>query len=193
MGIAAVPSTYAGYQMRSRLEARWAAMFDAVGWRWEYEPADCAGYSPDFLIHGVHPVLVEVRPAVTYEDYKTQATSVLTRLGGQWTGDVLVVGVSPVMGGLVHLGLGFTAQDPHPSGRQRRREVEFFDWSWCTPCSAVRVNTRYADPTHRQCGHRPTDSAEVAPWRVRYDWAQACNRVRWVPGGRHRRETGRSG
>ena len=32
------PVMYQGLRMRSRLEATWAAFFDACGWRWEYEP-----------------------------------------------------------------------------------------------------------------------------------------------------------
>ena len=48
---AAIPTTYKGIRFRSRLEARWAAMFDICGWRWEYEPLDLPGWIPDFLIH----------------------------------------------------------------------------------------------------------------------------------------------
>jgi hypothetical protein len=48
--IAAHPTTYKGVNMRSRLEARWAAFFDLVSWRWEYEPIDLLGWSPDFRV-----------------------------------------------------------------------------------------------------------------------------------------------
>jgi hypothetical protein len=46
------PTTYAGTNFRSRLEARWAAFFDLCGWRWEYEPSDERGWIPDFLLIG---------------------------------------------------------------------------------------------------------------------------------------------
>lgn len=39
----AIPTRYSGVQFRSRLEAKWAAMFDLFGWSWEYEPFDCVG------------------------------------------------------------------------------------------------------------------------------------------------------
>ena len=29
-----------GVRFRSRLEARWASVFTALGWKWEYEPFD---------------------------------------------------------------------------------------------------------------------------------------------------------
>lgn len=58
----AIPTVYAGVQFRSRLEARWAAFFDVVGWPWEYEPLDLAGYIPDFVLAFPMPMLVEVKP-----------------------------------------------------------------------------------------------------------------------------------
>lgn len=39
-----------GIQFRSRLEARWAYIFDSMGWIWEYEPIDLNGYIPDFIV-----------------------------------------------------------------------------------------------------------------------------------------------
>jgi len=58
--IKAIPTKYAGVQFRSRLEARWAAMFDMLGWEWEYEPIDLDGYIPDFIVG--EKMLVEVKP-----------------------------------------------------------------------------------------------------------------------------------
>lgn len=49
----AIETKYKGYRFRSRLEARWAVFFDALGIKWEYEPEgfDLGGgchYLPDF-------------------------------------------------------------------------------------------------------------------------------------------------
>lgn len=45
---------YAGYRFRSRLAARWAVFFDALGIAWEYQPEgyliDDTPYLPDFLL-----------------------------------------------------------------------------------------------------------------------------------------------
>ena len=38
MTIKAIETNYRGYRFRSRLEARWAVFFDALGIRYEYEP-----------------------------------------------------------------------------------------------------------------------------------------------------------
>jgi len=54
MTIKAIETQYNGYRFRSRLEARWAVFFDAMGLEWTYEPEgfDLAGvpYLPDFYI-----------------------------------------------------------------------------------------------------------------------------------------------
>lgn len=60
--IAAIETRYGGVNFRSRLEAKWAAMFDLLGWQWTYEPTDFNGWIPDFSIHGSSLVYVEVKP-----------------------------------------------------------------------------------------------------------------------------------
>ena len=67
--LAAIPTKHYGVQFRSRLEARWAAVFTAMGWRWEYEPIDLKGYIPDFiLIFPAGPVLAEIKPVLTFAE-----------------------------------------------------------------------------------------------------------------------------
>jgi len=53
--IKAIDTSYKGYKFRSRLEARWAIYFDAIGLEWEYEKEgfefeDGKRYLPDFYI-----------------------------------------------------------------------------------------------------------------------------------------------
>lgn len=55
-GIKPIQTFYKGYHFRSRLEARWAVFFSALGLKWEYEPEgfDLGGgdfYLPDFRVH----------------------------------------------------------------------------------------------------------------------------------------------
>jgi hypothetical protein len=62
------PTMYRGIQMRSRLEAKFAARLDHIGVTWEYEPmcfADESGqYLPDFMIDlaGEPNIYIEVKP-----------------------------------------------------------------------------------------------------------------------------------
>lgn len=53
--IKAIQTKYKGYKFRSRLEARWAVFFDALGIEWDYEPEgfelpDGTRYLPDFWL-----------------------------------------------------------------------------------------------------------------------------------------------
>lgn len=61
----AIETHYNGYRFRSRLEARWAVFFDAIGIRYEYEPEGFVGgygeyYLPDFYLSD-YDVYVEVK------------------------------------------------------------------------------------------------------------------------------------
>lgn len=87
----AIPTVYRGVQMRSRLEARYAALFDILGIRWEYEPVDLRGYVPDFVVQLLVPVLLECKPAVTLADFRAPQARI-TRSG--WAGPAVVVGSS---------------------------------------------------------------------------------------------------
>lgn len=65
--IVAIETTHAGVRFRSRLEARWAVFFDALGVKWLYEIEAYAlpsgrGYLPDFSLPGLGAWL-EVKPA----------------------------------------------------------------------------------------------------------------------------------
>lgn len=69
----AIQTAYRGYKFRSRLEARWAVFFDALGVKWDYEPEGfkfeenkwCkmgeTFYLPDFYIPDL-AMYVEIKP-----------------------------------------------------------------------------------------------------------------------------------
>lgn len=63
--VAALQSEYKGVVFRSRLEARWAAIFDHFRLVWVYEPdvfeTPSGGYCPDFFLPGPR-AYVEVKP-----------------------------------------------------------------------------------------------------------------------------------
>ena len=95
--IAAIPTVYRGRRYRSRLEARWAAFFDLLGWNHEYEPCDLGSWSPDFALWGRrphNPTLVEVKPidrwdrAIARKMADASANADITRT-------VLLLGVAP--------------------------------------------------------------------------------------------------
>ncbi len=60
-----IETIYKGYRFRSRLEARWAVFFDALGINWEYETEgyDILGewYLPDFWLYDYN-CFAEIKP-----------------------------------------------------------------------------------------------------------------------------------
>lgn len=60
----AIQTRYGGVLYRSRTEARWAVLFDALGLRVDYEPEGFSirggGYLPDFYCHDFH-MFMEVK------------------------------------------------------------------------------------------------------------------------------------
>lgn len=92
-GIPAIPTTYNGVAFRSRLEARWAAMFDVLGWTWEYEPLDLHGTVPDFVLTFPVPMLVEVKPLVVL-DLGWCADHIAKIDSCGWKGEVLLLGAT---------------------------------------------------------------------------------------------------
>lgn len=82
--IKAKETEYNGYLFRSRLEARWAVFFDALGVEYEYEPEGFElpsgkGYLPDFRVtlwgvrgvrdNGPHTLYIEIKPTPKMTQY----------------------------------------------------------------------------------------------------------------------------
>jgi hypothetical protein len=93
-----IPMLYQGTRFRSRLEATWAAFFDRLKWRWQYEPFDLDGWIPDFALASVmdapKPVLVEVKPIVGFDE------EVAARIEAAADGhEVLLLGLGPFESG----------------------------------------------------------------------------------------------
>jgi hypothetical protein len=182
----AIPTTYRGTNFRSRLEARWAAFFDLVGWRVVYEVGEGDRYLPDFLVLGDWPFFVEVGPCVTRSEYAAKSRDA-DRSASQLGRDVLVVGVSPVAwrepDPLEHAAAGLFGEllrDPE--------DGSVLDWSagmWgrCFTCRAVGVVHDYQTFALRPCGHHQGGS-----WgdHIRSDelealWRHAGNDTQWQP------------
>lgn len=108
--IKAIPTTYAGVNFRSRLEARWAALFDLAGIRWDYEPFDLEGWAPDFSVSTrAGRMLVEVKPIDLNEAASSQVVEVYWKAAIHAArNQVLLIGVAPLNG---QLGLPIHAGD----------------------------------------------------------------------------------
>jgi hypothetical protein len=87
-----------GVEYRSRLEARWAAFFTVLKWRFDYEPLDLGDWSPDFVLHGSDPILVEVKPTDRLDrDVCRQMTDAANE--ADFKGTLLFLGLNPLCPG----------------------------------------------------------------------------------------------
>lgn len=172
----AIPTMYNGLQMRSRLEARWAAFFDTVGWPWHYEPFDLQGYIPDFVLLLHKPILVEVKPASTIVNHRLvfdvdeDPRSKIEESG--WEHEALIVGNYP----MEHSGQWMLGESYEP------------EWCWslapmmrCRNCKKLSFHSAcgsFGCRVHRSgCGDE--DLGDPALSDIWTAWAIASNQTRW--------------
>lgn len=178
-----IPTTYRSANFRSRLEARWAAMFDLVGWSWIYEPLDARGYIPDFLIEGPYPFFVEVGNCITEADYIEKAVKA-DRAADDLGHDLIVVGVSatprlPIASGGFAMGwMGEHSVDPEDN-----HSVYWWDTGvWAGSPGHIGVYHTVANYRHRPNadGHE-----QGLDWDsqsgIEEMWREAGNRSQWKP------------
>ena len=82
-----IETAYSGYRFRSRLEARWAVFFDALGVEYEYEKegydlGDAGWYLPDFWLPQVN-MFAEVKASDFTENERNKFLT-LIRATGHW-------------------------------------------------------------------------------------------------------------
>lgn len=184
-----IPTMHGGTRYRSLLEAKWAAFFTRLGWKFEYEPFEGNGYIPDFIIYGESPLAVEVKPAVSWNDLRQHAPKVSQGLTGTWDHDILIVGASPVImreGNDWSIGLIGEANELHLDDDLANQGIEhWFDpgvWSACPTCNQPAVTHAYSSYHRRPCSHY-----DGCQWTINSQqhealtahWKHACNEVQW--------------
>jgi hypothetical protein len=82
------------YIYRSQLETKWAHVFDAFGWSWEYEPFALSGYIPDFILtFPDRQVLVEVKGGGHNLDDPEDAKQFVRKIERSgWHGAYVIIG-----------------------------------------------------------------------------------------------------
>lgn len=196
-----IPTTYAGTRFRSRLEGRWAAFFDLIGWRWIYEPFDTANWIPDFLVQGDAPFLVEVGACELWSDYSAKAAKPLAayppinvyceRIAHESCrhGDDYIIGDAPERVTLV-VGTLPIVDSPHGTAagllttNGREAGTTHGIWARCWVCGELAVVPASGPTGHFPCGHWGTPQPPSDPDLLRL-WNQAANPVQWQP-RRHR-------
>lgn len=164
----AIPTTYAGQQFRSRLEATWAAFFDLAHWpTWTYEPFDLHGWTPDFHIASPrYPggILIEIKPATTTTDLISRAEKAFNHAG---TATVLALGaVTTLQGGTAApypAGMGHTITpcvSPAEMGAWKERGTTW--WLRCIDCNRLAYfNSNAVQPQCALCSAPTHGTARI--------------------------------
>lgn len=158
------PTTYKGVHMRSRTEAKIAALMDEFGWQWHYEPTlELDRYIPDFLVRfGNQDCIIEVK--ATDEDF-SRAKDKIERSG--WTGMAIII--APTLDG---------------DCAGMFRDWDGVEWQWgelgIMQCSSWECISPFQIESSwhcRCCGARDCHMQ----FEVREAYAKATNRVQWAP------------
>lgn len=176
--IRAIPTFYKGRQFRSRLEARWAAFFDLLEWHWEYEPFDCDGWIPDFLLMGRRETLVEVKPITVFDE---AVAAEMDRSGATHKFELLLVGctVPPVAKTLNGFGevFGWTREtmgEGHPWG-----DAVFGRWAGQARVGWCHADGYFMDRISGQYDGGSWGGSNYRPAETNHAWQIAGNSVQW--------------
>lgn len=173
-------TAYKGINFRSRLEARWAAFFDIVGWVWEYEP-ECDGlYIPDFLLHGGagRKVYVEVKPLATFlGDVEAILRKARDVIG--WGEELLVLTDQfPDAWGFDAFALGFLADDDSFGYDQAILfKPDGYDFAGESGSWQGRLSGAYD-------GNALFEATMLSKAELLTLWSRAGNVIQWKPGGK---------
>lgn len=176
---AGIPTTYKSTRFRSRLEARWAAFFDLLGWPWVYEPFDTDGWIPDFLIEGAAPLLIEVGPCIDRPDYERKMDDGAARYVELPT---LVLGVSPTPA----FGNAFITATPMAGLLTNDGDWDATpadaSWALCRLCSGICIFHTVGSYRLRPCGDSEGNNhlGYIGMAELSRYWRMAGTEVQWM-------------
>jgi hypothetical protein len=175
--IAPIETRYGGVVFRSRLEAKWAVMFDLLGWNWTYEPLDFSGWIPDFGLECLEgaTVYVEVKPVSVFP-----ADTAMKIDQSGCKSEVLIVGQECPLRGNACTCIGWLREDDRWFGKEVWDECYFtedqFGYDFCHSTGSYISRIRgFYDGDYHIC---KTDKQKES---VRMIWREAGNKVRWNP------------
>lgn len=193
MNFPAIATAYAGFNFRSRLEAKYAVLFDLCKWTWSYEPeTEFTGWIPDFAL-GPRPVYVEVKPFYRISEWDDTIAKI-TASGCQR--QVLLLGTDPVhlaRDSIIRCGSHEHRMDGQPffcgllttgENVDRVRRICFGVGHDNAPAISTIDHGEWAEFAPTMWSGR--SAALFGRFESNLDllqrmWSQACNVVQWLP------------
>lgn len=171
-----IPTLFRGIQYRSRLEARWAAMFDQLGLTYEYEPFDLEGWIPDFaLTCGAVAILVEIKPVFI----RHEPRCVMDKIDATtWDGPVFLLGCEIGRDDLDMPCPGWMRQPRAASDPESGWWGELAFGSWNSVVGFTSVQGAWLNLTGQGTGKYYLES-EYLWYRISEAWKAAANAVQW--------------
>jgi hypothetical protein len=149
--------------------------FGLVGWPYEYEPFQLPGWIPDFLLLGLTPVLVEVKPVYTFPPFVVEKVE-----AAHPPHEVLILGCTLPARPMGQEGV----VSPNVLGwlAERSGDDDHVHLWWSdallgkTPAGSVGVRHREGSGFDRISGE---ELVRVGPARIQMAWSEAGNQVQW--------------
>lgn len=181
--IAAIPTKYNKRQYRSRLEAHWAAMFDLLGWKHDYEGIDLSGWFPDFTLYGAEDLLVEVKPFTKLGEFDEEIQKITRAIQGTRYSktEILLLGSRIFQDSLSNAPvLGWIGEPWELEGKTELVFDQAHFNHWLEKWGFYAINNSYRD---RITGLYNGNEYIDVPWleEVEELWSEAANEVQWHP------------
>lgn len=166
--IKAIETEYNGYRFRSRLEARWAVFFDAIGATYQYEPEgfmlkDGSMYLPDFYLtnvsgRGSKNIFVEIKGVLNDSDLRKVELFAENR-------NIIIFGDIPKKNDNNYF---FDVTDNPDLYNLYYSEG---DWYWTEPCASVHggLVLDYPDDPYDYVDRKITETAFDIARQVRFE------------------------
>jgi hypothetical protein len=160
--IKAIETRYKGYRFRSRLEARWAVFFDALGLEWEYEKEGyelpSGSYLPDFWFPEINDgCWVEIKGKNCSVEELNKAADLC-----EATGCEVFIFDSPLSITEVAEAASYSLV-PHENGRLRAGYDIGHKWCECPTCRKVGIEfDGRADRIECQCREQRLSAGDSA-------------------------------
>ena len=169
--IAPIATVYRGVSYRSRLEAKWAAFMDRIGWCYDYEPFDLGDWSPDFLIRiaSGQEFLAEVKPITEFDAAASEKMAKAAK-EARVSGAIWLLASAPRSNG-DHLSLGWQGTMPPIQGSREADEKY--------ACRLLRFYEKNDGQSAGPAFWYPLNlSQSIDPLQL---WSDGCNEVQWHP------------